>query len=865
MSSAVIRSVTLLVVVAVGPAMAAAPRPHVDRFGDPLPSAAVARLGSTRFRCDQAIYSLAVSPDGKWLAAGTAAGVQLLDAATGRRRCLLLGPRGAQEFLSLAFSADGRRVLAAARSGQLCQWDARTGKALRVLEVQQQIKQVAWSPGRRRAVVVAPSGLADVWDLVQGKHLLDLAGKVPVAPAAFPDISPPVPASATQGTAIGAAVGSITGAAIDRAQARPAPQVAPKRFVVHASFSPNGRRLALGVWCHAARTPSEQVEVVDAATGKGRARLAVQSLSPVPFTPDGKHLLLCTGSLLQVHEASSGRLVRFFTLGYQGGDRIVPLRDGRRLAVLHRVPHLVAAEREVRLWDLASGKQVCALGAEIDRFADPVFAPDGRTVYTAGSRGLIRAWDTATGKERQPADSLTAELHHLCWTADGRQILTASGDCVRFWEARTGRPLRTLGPFGEQLTRVQISNDGRLILTWGSRRPAGWVVRLIDVPSGKERPLPNELRRAAWVALSPDGKWLAGQVGTALGLWDVVRGKRLHSIPTGDADLRRPIFSPDGRYLAFDRDRRQRELWDLGSGWPRLRLSAPCCLSGYGLPELRPYCFSADSRTFRCLDHNGYLRLYETATGAERACRLLRQRNSPPPPLIHTRSRLARVDGRVQLWPLDDAGQPIELPGQWDGVWPAFSPDGRSLATASSSGSVVIWDTDRLLPWPPAALPTCKPADLEGCWAELFSPDARAALAAIEELAGDPERTVPFLARRLHLPADEDRRIARLCAELDSDDYAVRRRAETGLRLLGQRAEEQLRRSLAGPLSLHARRSIERLLKEPRRRAEQVALIRAVEVLERCRAPAARALLERLQRQKTAAWFRREVRAALAR
>src|SRR5262249_29248180 len=67
------------------PAAENKPQAAVDRFGDPLPERAVARLGTIRFRTGGLVHSCAYSPDGKTLAAGNADNtISLFDAATGK-------------------------------------------------------------------------------------------------------------------------------------------------------------------------------------------------------------------------------------------------------------------------------------------------------------------------------------------------------------------------------------------------------------------------------------------------------------------------------------------------------------------------------------------------------------------------------------------------------------------------------------------------------------------------------------------------------------------------------------------------------------------------------------------------------------
>src|SRR5262249_19682261 len=164
-----------------------------DRFGDPLPPGAVARLGTTRFRYDAT--AVAYSPDGKWLALGGSDNhIRLLD-TNGKEVRRLAGhqPRtfrpardlkGAFDLLvdsvgkghvtCIAFSPDGKTLASGGWDEAVRLGDVQSGQERRRLDGHSRgmIGAVAFSPdGKYLASRGGLDGTLILWDAESGKQV----------------------------------------------------------------------------------------------------------------------------------------------------------------------------------------------------------------------------------------------------------------------------------------------------------------------------------------------------------------------------------------------------------------------------------------------------------------------------------------------------------------------------------------------------------------------------------------------------------------------------------------------------------------------------------------------------------------------
>src|SRR5262245_18781721 len=98
-----------------------------DLLGEELPSGAVARMGTVRFRHQATVTSVTFSPDGKTLASASIDGtVRLWLTATGKEIRKLRGHQGM--VVSLSYSPDGKTVASAGADQTTRLWEAATGK-----------------------------------------------------------------------------------------------------------------------------------------------------------------------------------------------------------------------------------------------------------------------------------------------------------------------------------------------------------------------------------------------------------------------------------------------------------------------------------------------------------------------------------------------------------------------------------------------------------------------------------------------------------------------------------------------------------------------------------------------------------------
>jgi len=193
-----------------------------------------------------------------------------------------------------------------------------------------------------------------------------------------------------------------------------------------------------------------------------------------------------------------------------------------------------------------------------------------------------------------------------------------------------------------------------------------------------------------------------------------------------------------------------------------------------------------------------------------------------------------------------------------------FSPDGQTLASASADGTVLLWNMQGLLVKEP--INDVDNKQLTKWWTDLGEKDATAAYKVIWSMEQASDKALAFLKDRLEPISEPDlKRVQRLLANLDDEQFNVRDTARRELAKYGEVIEPALQKALTGKPSPEAAKHLESLLTElkgPTSNPEVLRPMRAIQVLERIRSTEARQLLEKLAKGAPLARQTRDAKAA---
>ncbi|HZT82030.1 MAG TPA: hypothetical protein VFA26_17520, partial [Gemmataceae bacterium] len=155
---------------------------------------------------------------------------------------------------------------------------------------------------------------------------------------------------------------------------------------------------------------------------------------------------------------------------------------------------------------------------------------------------------------------------------------------------------------------------------------------------------------------------------------------------------------------------------------------------------------------------------------------------------------------------------------------------------------------------------------MASAWADMAAADKAKAVQGCAILYS-ARKAVPFLKGHLTFktPEVDEKRLAKLIADLDSDTFTVREKAEADLAAMGQAAVPALEKAMKDSASTEVRMRARRLLDKAKTSSLQAQAERGLQVLVALRTKEARELLETLANGAEKEWMTSAAKDALKR
>ena len=635
-----------------------------------LPEGAIARLGKG------GINLMRFSPDGTHLAVGTDVGVWLYDVPDGKETALFTGHTG--QINALAFSTDGKVLVSGGFNNPIIRlWDLETDSKLSTFTLpkrQGSVSALTFDEDNTKLIVMDTFRDITYWEISTGRKLADINTEHSYETVTF----------SQDGRTF------ATGDEAGKIRLWDATGLQQATLAGHSSLFA-GDNFFAGFITEIFKLPEDR------------------DIWSLAFSPDGK--MLASGSLDETVQLwnTERRSKRGTLKGHKSWVTAVAFSPDGKIVASGDV------NKVIKLWNVNTRRERATLTGHTNGISTVTFSPDGKTLASGSYDGTIRFWNAKTGQEMSTfATGYVKSVKVVAFSENGTTLASAAfNGTVKIWSLTTGLELTTftagqsdvaaavaLSPdathFASQGSKGRIAFDPFSFGSRGAGQEGHNSIQLWDLNTGAEIPGHWSVDRTNALAFSPDNAILACGGLKEIRAWNIKTGVEMFHFNTERHSFgRKLMFSSNGDIFTANARHRGTRIWDITT---QHDITPP------NVNDVRTSTLSPDGALLATANREGiYLWQLDPAADEPQVIHgnLRGLRNLltfSPDGTILIGSGMEGWNVLIKLWDVETGNQLAILTGHTDNITTlVFSHDGKTLASGSEDGTVLLWDWGKII------------------------------------------------------------------------------------------------------------------------------------------------------------------------
>ncbi|MEO1802335.1 MAG: NB-ARC domain-containing protein, partial [Cyanobacteria bacterium J06629_2] len=450
------------------------------------------------------IWSVAFSPDGKYLAAGDTKGnILLRRVIDGQPVRSFIGHNA--WVVSLAFSPDSNTLASSSCDCTAKLWDVNTGNCLHSLdEHEHEVWSVAFNPNGTTLATGCDDNKARLWNVITGECLEVFKGHVD--------------------------------------------------YVLAVQFSLDGRKLFTG-------SHDRTIKLWDIST---RECISIfegheDGVRSISVSPDGKTIVSSSSDkTLRLWDIKTGQCLQIFT-GHLNVVLAVAFSPKGNLIASSGIGH------KVRLWDVNTGECLKVLRGHSNMINSIAFSLTEEMLVSGSYDQSIKFWAVITHQCLKTWQGYSSQALSVALNFDGNTFISGGHDAkVKLWDVATEKVIKTFEEHTNWICSVATDCHSNLLAS-GS---ADNSIKIWDFKAEKSlKTLQGHDGVVRSIAFSPDGRLLvSGSEDETVKLWDVKTGRILKTLHQHHGEVWSVAFNHDGTIIASGSFDKTVVVWSVSTG-----------------------------------------------------------------------------------------------------------------------------------------------------------------------------------------------------------------------------------------------------------------------------------------------------------